>query len=210
MSTLEFRTTTEDVELRTAADGGRTLVAYAAIFGAESRDLGGFTERVQPGAFTKTLGEQDVRAVVNHDPSLILGRNRAGTLRLEEDGYGLRYEVDLPDTQAGRDLATSVDRGDITGSSFKFRAVRQDWDRSGAMPVRSLSEVFLADVGPVTFPAYEATEGQLALRSLMETETDPATDPETCSDEGKDDDGAGAPPSGHPSARRLAIVRAIH
>lgn len=205
MSTLEYRTTTEDVELRTAPDGGRTLVAYAAVFGAESRNLGGFTERVEAGAFAKTLGEADVRAVVNHDPSLLLGRNRSGTLRLMEDSYGLRYEVDLPDTTPGRDLATSIERGDITGSSFKFRAVRQDWDRSEErdMPLRSLTEVALADVGPVTFPAYEATEGQLALRSLVDDDTQ--TDP----DEDEEHEEAEASLS-HPSARRLAIARAIH
>ena len=206
MSTMEFRTTTEDVELRSNGDGGRTLVAYAAVFGAESRDLGGFTEEVRAGAFTKTLAEADVRAVVNHDPSQLLGRNRAGTLRMMEDSYGLRYEVDLPDTTHGRDLATSVERGDITGSSFKFAAVRQDWDRTEGrdLPLRSLVEVRLADVGPVTFPAYEATEGQLALRSLLDTdnETDLEDDEETAEPE--------APHAVHPSARRLAIARAIH
>lgn len=172
--TFEQRTVTEGVELRSAADGKGpgTLVAYAAVFGAESGDLGGFTERVMPGAFGKTLSEADVRAVVNHDPSQLLGRNRAGTLRMVEDGHGLRYEVDLPDTTAGRDLATSVERGDITGSSFKFRAIQQDWDtdEGRALPLRSLTEVALADVGPVTFPAYSATDGKLALRSLAEHE----------------------------------------
>lgn len=177
---MEFRTTTEDVELRSAPDGGRTLVAYAAVWEAESRDLGGFIERVMPGAFQRTLSMSDVVAVVNHDQSQLLGRKRSGTLRLEEDGYGLRYEVDLPDTTAGRDLATSVERGDITGSSFKFRAVHQEWDRSEdrGLPLRSLTEVALADVGPVTIPAYEATEGQLALRSLIESEEAPAASDE--------------------------------
>ena len=59
---------------------------------------------IAPGAFRKTIQESDVRALFNHDPNFVLGRNKAGTLRLYEDGDGLGYEVDLPDTQAARDV----------------------------------------------------------------------------------------------------------
>ena len=200
MYEFEKRNVAEGVELRSAEDGTRTLVGYAAVFNAESGDLGGFTERVAPGAFAKTIGEADVRAVMNHDASLVLGRNRAGTLRLEEDAHGLRYEVDLPDTMTGRDVATLIERGDVSGSSFKFRVIKQEWDRTEdrEVPLRTLSEVALADVGPVTYPAYEATDGALALRALAELDEDLSSD----SDEEADKEDETEPVASH-SPRRI-------
>src|SRR5947209_7458736 len=78
----------------------KTLVGYPAKFNTVSRDLWGFKETILPGAFKRTLAEgADVRALVNHNPDMVLGRTRSGTLRLKEDAVGLRMEVDTPDTQ---------------------------------------------------------------------------------------------------------------
>tara|TARA_R110000868_G_scaffold233628_2_gene487368 strand:- start:10782 stop:11858 length:1077 start_codon:yes stop_codon:yes gene_type:complete len=174
MSNVERRTITNDFEVR-AAGGFTTITGYASVFNSLSQNLGGFVEQVAPGAFKKTILEADVRALFNHDPNYVLGRNKAGTLRMVEDAKGLAYEVDLPDTQQARDLAESMRRGDITQSSFGFRVIRDSWGvTADDYPLRTLEEVALYDVSPVTYPAY--TEASSALRSLAKmSNTDIAT-----------------------------------
>jgi HK97 family phage prohead protease len=149
-------------------DGEPVLVGYAAVFydgtpRTEFELYSGLVERVQRGAFERAIGEDDVRALFNHSENQILGRNTAKTLRLLEDKTGLRYEIDLPDTATGRDVATAVQRGDISGSSFAFRVKREQFTEveEGAT-VRDILEVApLYDVGPVTYPAYKATSAAM-------------------------------------------------
>lgn len=142
------------------------MTGYAAVFyragepGTEYELWPGFIERVMPGCFDRALSErQDVRGLVNHDSNQVIGRFLSGTMRLSVDQIGLRYEIDLPDTTAGRDIAISVDRGDISGSSFAFLDVETTYVRgeNGAPDYRELRDVNVFDVGPVTYPAYEAT-----------------------------------------------------
>jgi HK97 family phage prohead protease len=166
MRPTERRYYTTDFEARAEGDGFR-IAGHAAVFNRLSQDLGGFVERIAPGAFRKTLGEADVRALFNHDPSLILGRSKSGTLYMEEDDRGLAYDVKLPDTSYGRDLMVSIERGDVTQSSFGFRVIEDFWDRTDdGYPLRTLREVSLhnGDVSPVTFPAYLDTE--VAVRAV--------------------------------------------
>jgi HK97 family phage prohead protease len=116
-----------------------------------------------PGAFADCLSQEpDVRALFNHDPSVILGRTRAKTLRLAEDDTGLHFDCDLPETQAARDLLTSIDRGDTTQCSFGFQFRKQKFseetDEDGKVSlIRELHAVDVFDVSPVTFPAYPQT-----------------------------------------------------
>jgi len=150
-------------ELR--ADSAGHLVGHAAVFGSESVDLGGFRETILPGAFSRALAErQDVRALVNHQPSAILGRTRSGTLILREDARGLYFDVQIGDTQLGRDIRESVGRGDVDQCSFAFVCPPggDRWSEGGTK--RQLIDVDLIDVSVVTFPAYEATS--VAARSL--------------------------------------------
>ncbi|HXH33539.1 MAG TPA: HK97 family phage prohead protease [Plantibacter sp.] len=125
----------------------------------------GFWEQVARGAFTKSIGESDVRFLINHDPNLVLARTTSGTLRLAEDSVGLLSEADLARTSYGEDLAISLERGDVTQMSFAFEVIREEWedlaDDSGEM--RTILEAKLWDVSAVTFPAYDDTDG--ALRS---------------------------------------------
>lgn len=171
MSNATRHITNRKVGIETRADGGKIIVGYGAVFyrgddaGTEYRIWSDMVERINPGAFTRALSEgQDVRGLFNHDSGRILGRTASGTMRLSVDAIGLKYEIDLPDTQEARDLATLIARGDITGSSFAFGANKTQWeDREDGLSIRTLMDVDLYDVGPVTYPAYESTSA--AVRS---------------------------------------------
>ncbi|SIS87728.1 HK97 family phage prohead protease [Phaeovulum vinaykumarii] len=151
------------LELR-AVEGGR-IEGYAAVFNSPSHDLGGFVETIAPGAFAASLKRgDDVLALFHHDTRAVLGRSKAGTLRLKEDGKGLFFALDVANTSAGRDVLESVGRGDITGASFGFRAIRDRWNHATKPATRELLEVELLDVTITPSPAYPATV--VARRSL--------------------------------------------
>tara|TARA_R110000868_G_scaffold29889_25_gene111152 strand:+ start:776 stop:1375 length:600 start_codon:yes stop_codon:yes gene_type:complete len=155
------------VELRAGSgeDGGLpTISGHAAVFDQLSEDLGGFRERMAPGAFAASIGEDDIRALFNHSPDNVLGRNRAGTLTLAEDRTGLAIKIDPPDTAFARDLVTLIERGDISEMSIGFRTITDEWNIEEGEPVRTVKAVRLFDVSPVTFPAYPQTD--VAVRSL--------------------------------------------
>lgn len=156
-------------ELR-AAPSGR-LEGYAAVFGSRA-NLGAFTETIAPGAFRDTLAAPgaDVLALMDHDPGKVLGRTRAGTLRLSEDTRGLAFSLDLPDTTAGRDVLALAQRGDLGGMSFGFRAKSEAWP---APKVRELRAVDLLEISVVSaFPAYPDTT--VAARSARLALVSPA------------------------------------
>ena len=141
------------------------IVGYAAKFDSDSRDLGGFTEQITRTAFNRALDEEhDVRALVDHNPSMILGRSSAGTLRMMTDDVGLRVEIDPANTQAGRDVVESIRRGDLDGMSFGFQVTKDSWEDRDGTPLRKVQDLNLLDVSVVSFPAYASTE--VALRSL--------------------------------------------
>lgn len=158
---MERRTIQTEVEVRQA--GSKVYIeGYAAVFGKRSGNLGGFVEEVGSTAFTKTLQEADIRALWNHDPNQVLGRVRAGTLEMSTDTSGLYYRATPPDTSYANDLMKLLERRDVNQSSFQFWKVQDDWkyDERADLAVRTLIEVGLIEVSPVTFPAYEdATSG---------------------------------------------------
>lgn len=141
---------------------------YAAKYETLSQNLGGFVETIRRGAFDKSLADGlDVLARYNHDDNMLLGRTASGTVRLWSDETGLGYEVDLPDTQVGRDLAALAERGDVYQSSFAFYTVTDKWGQTDqGFPLRTLEAVRLVDVAPVNTPAYLDTE--VGLRSFAE------------------------------------------
>jgi HK97 family phage prohead protease len=161
-----------DRELRTNRAEFRVskgkIAGYAAVFNQDSEDLGGFTERIAPGAFKEALKKSDARALINHDQNLILARESAGTLRLREDSKGLFMTISPPNTSYARDLMESIKRGDIREQSFAFRVSKDDWqnlDDPEQAKIRTIREIsHLYDVGPVTYPAYPQTSA--ALRSM--------------------------------------------
>jgi HK97 family phage prohead protease len=157
--------------LETRADDSRAIVGYAAVFyragdpGSQYELYSDLWERIMPGAFDRALREDDVRGLFNHDPNQLLGRNKAGTLTLSVDATGLRYEIPC-DSDSGlhKDVARMLERGDLSGSSFSFSLGEQGnvvWREEGGITIREIHGVRLWDVGPVTFPAYEATSAGL-------------------------------------------------
>ena len=156
-------------ELRaTESDGEPKIEGYPAMFNKHSEDLGGFIEKIAPGAFANSLKNgDDVRALLNHDQNYVLGRTTSGTVELREDKKGLYMVNKPPDTQWARDLKVSIERGDITQMSFGFWVKDEEWrNRKDQAPVRTLKEVGLVDVSVVTFPAYPDTS--VAVRSMEE------------------------------------------
>lgn len=162
-----------DIERRIFAVEGLTIETrdgkppiirgHAAVFNQLSEDLGGFREQISPGAFASAVdGTDDVRALFNHDPNFILGRNMSKTLRLREDSRGLAIEIDAPETPTIRDLVLApIARGDVSQMSFGFspRPGGQDWAKDDeGRTIRTLKSLRTFDVSPVVFPAYPQTD----------------------------------------------------
>lgn len=172
----------DGLEVEQRDDGTQTIKGHAAVFDSLSENLGGFRERIEAGAFDNVLGD-DVRALFNHEPDNILGRTTSGTLRINQDDTGLVYEIDPPDTQLGRDLVISMQRGDITQSSFGFVVDQDDWseDDDGRVirTIKSFKRLF--DVSPVTYPAYPDTD--VALRSWDDWKKNSVVDPKISYDQ---------------------------
>lgn len=167
---MERRFTTQrsakiSVEARAAKQP--RIIGYASVFYDGSPETeyqlwSDAVERIMPGAFDAAIkSEQDVRGLFNHDPNLLLGRTAAGTLALDTDATGLRYVIEPGETSVARDVVEHVRRGDLTGSSFAFRVVDERWRveqvNGRDLEIREILGVDLYDVGPVTFPAYEAS-----------------------------------------------------
>ena len=149
---------------------GSKLFGYAAVFNQPSENLGGFREYIAPGAFKRSLDSQeDVRALLDHDTRLVLGRRSAGTLRLNEDEKGLAVEIDMPSTSYAKDAAELIRRGDVSQMSFGFTIPKggDEWlPPEGDEPLRRriVRMVNLLEVSVVSIPAYPQTE--VGLRSL--------------------------------------------
>ena len=154
----EHEQRTIDVDVTDIDTRGKTVHGFAAVYGAEAR-IGDITETIAKGAFAGVL-DHDVRALLNHDPNVVLGRTKSGTLRLFDDVKGLRFEVDLPESRS--DLREAISRGDLDGASFRFVVADEQWDgdRRTITRVGELHDICLA-----TYPAYPATSVELRTRS---------------------------------------------
>lgn len=163
-SNNEIRSIDIDIQKSTGEEPLK-LRGYAIVYNSLSEPLYGdlFRERINRGAFTKSLLENDQVCLWGHDTRYVLGRKSAGTLILREDDKGLYFEVSLPNTTWARDLKESVDRGDIKQMSFGFKVVRENWIddketlKEYSMPIREINEITLHEISLVTFPAYPQT-----------------------------------------------------
>lgn len=152
-------------------DGAPSKIAgYASVFydgtdGTQYQLYDDMVERIMPGAFDRAIREDDVRALFNHDPNCLLGRSVSKTLSLSVDKKGLRYEIDPPATTVGKDVAESIRRGDLSGSSFAFVPTDVVWREVDKLLIREINAVQLWDVGPVTYPAYDASTAGMRAKT---------------------------------------------
>lgn len=178
---LEQRSIGPDVKIvRAAEDEARRFVGHAAVFNQRTEIGNAFTwgwyEQVDRGAFDKTLDEGDARFLVDHNSSLLIARVSAGDLRLSTDSVGLAVDADLDEELSYvRDLVRHLDKRRITGMSFGFYVVRDEWTsesvelpngKSAEVDVRTIQEVRLLEVSAVTFPAYEQTDAGLRAMAM--------------------------------------------
>lgn len=173
---LESRSLADGIEVRTDAATGRVIASGVAMrYGSPSKPLmfrgrGIAREQFTAGVFTKTTQETDVRSHLEHGGPY-LGRTDNGSLRLVDSPIELRYELDLPDTTAGRDAAELLTRGDVKGSSIGFRAIpsQVDWSvTEDGLALRTVREAHLGLVDLTVSPAYTESTAELVLRSLAE------------------------------------------
>ena len=193
MAKIEKRTNEVKFELRAVEGGdGMTFTGYAAVFNSPSEPLP-FIERIAPGAFKRSLkARNDIKLLWNHDTGSVLGSTRAGTLKLEEDNYGLRVTAVLPETTLGKDVRTLVQRGDVNAMSFGFSvpANGDSWNSDGTE--RTLRSVRIHEVSIVAFPAYSQTAGTASVRSFeavatrAEVDADQLADAMLAIEDGKD------------------------
>ncbi len=168
--TIETRSfAIRDLTIDAQAEGQpKRLTGYAAVFNADSEDLGGFIERIAPGAFDRSLaeaarGERSIFALWGHDNRQPLGSTKGGKLTLTRDDRGLKFDLDVTRfTPAQLDAARD---GDLK-VSFGFSAKVQEWNDAASPVIRTLIDVDLFEISPVIDPAYPQTEA--ALRSLSE------------------------------------------
>jgi HK97 family phage prohead protease len=168
---LEVRAATTSAAVSLSGDS--IIKGTPIVFNRLSEDLGGFKERILPQAVDRSINA-DIRALVDHDSAKVLGRTRAGTLALRKDTNGLRVKIE-PDAEISyaRDILRSVARGDVSGMSFAFRVIEEDWrEVKGEIPIRDVIDMEISEVSIVTFPAYSDTDVQVAQRALRQfTET---------------------------------------
>jgi HK97 family phage prohead protease len=158
------------LETREQEDGKQTdiVVGYGSVYNSRSNDLGGFYEYIAEGAISEdVINKSDVRALINHNMDKILARsvNGNGTLKLNTDSKGLRYEFEIPDTSYGRDLKVNMANGNLSQSSFAFTVADDDWstDESGNN-IRTITKIDrLFDISVVTYPAYSQAESDLVV-----------------------------------------------
>ena len=176
-----------EVVVETRTDGRLAIRGYAIVYNRLSLDLGGFRERIMPGAFDGMLnrqrGRSDLVSYYNHNPDILLGRESSGTLRVWSDEKGVGFEVFPPATRA--DVVESIQRRDVKGASFAFTVdkggERFTTDENGRA-VREITAGTMYELGPVVQPAYPSTSASIAMRSYeawlaaQQPESQPAAD----------------------------------
>lgn len=162
---------------RRAGDSIATVEGLAVVWDSLSHDLGGWRERIASGAFADALrsATMPILGLYDHEVGGLLASTAVGTLRLQEDGTGLRFAIDLPNTTLGRDVLALVERGDLGGASIGFRpdAKAMAWSKgTGGGPVCTIRRVAaLREVSLVALPAYPATTAAVAAPARPETAT---------------------------------------
>jgi len=171
---IEIRNNPSGIVTRAEGDS-RTVKGRAVVFNAWSEDLGGFREKIAPGALDGVIERSDIFALLDHRRDRgILGRSKRGdqvSLRLNVTDAGLDYEFEAPDTALGNELLSCLERGEIDGSSFAFTVLEDQWERVGDEYQRTITKIDeLYDVSPVYSPAYSQTTCDLRGLETLKAE----------------------------------------
>ncbi|WP_395153135.1 HK97 family phage prohead protease [Ilumatobacter sp.] len=208
-------------EMRAAGDDGFTMEGYGAVFDTPTRIdswEGKFDEVLSRGSFTKTLSERKPVLQFDHGRDGATGSVPIGAINeIREDSQGLFVSARLHDNARVEPIRQAIDSGAIDGMSFRFRVIRDEWDESGDIPLRTIREVELFEVGPVVFPAYASTS--VGVRSLLAdisqeeriqllAELSPDAASSGTSEE-KETDAAPSGTSGPTSGERAAFLRSL-
>lgn len=160
MSNREMRQLrTASAQFETREDGENLIIeGYFAVFNSNYEIGPGMSESIAPGAFSNTLSG-DIRALINHDTTLVLGRTKANTLQLREDAHGLWGQITInPKDSDSMNLYARVNRGDVDQCSIGFDILNEETDfRDDGSVHWTIKEIKLYEVSPCTFPAYEET-----------------------------------------------------
>lgn len=172
MRERQVRSLPSEFKTRSVGEEKR-IEGYFAVFDSDYDIAPGLTESVARGAFTDTLKDADVRALVDHDTRLVLGRTAAGTLELREDTHGLFGSVVInPNDSDAMNLYARVERGDVSGCSFGFDIVTEHYDvRENGDVHWTIDRVKLYEVSVCTFPAYEETNVMAREKDAEEIRT---------------------------------------
>lgn len=161
--------------VKRAEGDSRRVEGVAVVFNSWSEDLGGFREKIAPGALDGVIERSDIFALLDHNRSRgILGRSKRGdqvSLQLEVREDGLHYAFDAPETALGNEVLSCLERGEIDGSSFAFTVLEDQWERNGDTYERTITQIDeLFDVSPVYSPAYTQTECDLRGLDALKAE----------------------------------------
>jgi HK97 family phage prohead protease len=177
MEMIAFRTSELRAETREEGDGSpkRIISGVAIVFNQETmigRSWWAFREVIRPGALTKTLNEQNQKALFGHDPNMPLANRDKGTLQLKTSKVGLEFIIELGNRTWDNDLYESVLRGDIEGNSFGFWPKKDRWTESDdidELPLLERLEIELVEISPTAFPAYPTTSIEARAKRIIET-----------------------------------------
>lgn len=170
MKGYETRVLHKPLELRKDEEGSVHIEGLGIVFNELSEDLGGFQERILPEAMDG-VDLSDVYSFINHDPNLVMGRTKSGTMEVEVRSDGVHYRVRPP--KSALTYIENIERGDIDGSSFSFRIAQggDSWEErdGGQVPLRTIKKFSaIKEIGAVVGPAYTQTSSDIALRNLQE------------------------------------------
>jgi HK97 family phage prohead protease len=163
----ERRASNSNLEVRSESDGTRTLSGVCVVYNTLSQDMGGWFEKIAPGAFSESLAQRSQAVLFSHDDSKVLGKVKAGTTSFEDSHTVLRYSCKLGNSSLANDVVDMVSRGDIESNSFGFSVLEDDWSNEGGKVTRVVRKGIIYEASPVLYPAYETPQNVVNVRAAL-------------------------------------------
>jgi len=151
-------------------ESGEMIAEGIAIVYDQVTIIWGDEEVIRPGAAAESIENDDIRAVWNHDNTIVLGRKKSETLEIWEEKDGVHVRISFPDSEEGRSKYKSIERGDVSQMSFSFDVIEGEWqireENGERIWTREIIKLKIYEVSPVTFPAYESTEIEARCKEM--------------------------------------------